>query len=222
MLKKQTFETNIYMKIFRWVYIVLIGNLCFLCVNSPFAIIAITTAIDGRNLFLFSIALLFFIPSSLTAIAWLNKWQEEKEFDPAKQFFQLYKSLWKKSFGLGGIGWIISLVASVDSLFFLKLSIGKWLLPFFFVLIFIATSVSINNFYLYLRNPQLKISIIYKASLYFSLKKWYVSLVNTLLFIAIPLVMVIKPQFGFLVTPVLFLGVIYLNCLQTTKSLKAL
>ena len=219
MFKKQTFETNIYMKMFRWAYIILIGNLCFLCVNSPFAIVAITTAIDGRNLFLFCFALLFFIPSSFTVIAWVNKWKEEGAFDPAKQFFQLYKLLWKKSFCLGGIGWTVSLIAGIDSLFFLKLSIGRWFIPFFFVLILVATSVSINNFYLHVRNPQLKNIVVYKASLYFSLKKWYVSIMNTLLFLAIPLGMIIKPQFGFLVTPTLLFGAIYLNCTRITKSL---
>ncbi|MGM0124575.1 hypothetical protein IGI37_001953 [Enterococcus sp. AZ194] len=220
MFKKQAFENNIYMKLFRWAYIILIGNLCFLLVNSPFFLVAITTAIDSRNILLFSLALLFFIPSSLTVIAWLNKWREEKDIEPAKQFFMLYRLVWRKSISLGGIGWLVSLIAGMDILFFLRLSSGKWFIPFFFILILMALSVSINNFYFQVRNPQLKSKIIYKTSFYFSLKKWYVSLLNTILLLAVPILMLVKPQFGFLVTPVIFFGAIYLNCLQMTKSLR--
>ncbi len=36
MFTKQTFDNNIYMKIFRWLYILFIGNLGLLLVNIPF------------------------------------------------------------------------------------------------------------------------------------------------------------------------------------------
>ena len=37
MFTKQTFDNNIYMKIFRWLYILFIGNLGRLLVNIPFS-----------------------------------------------------------------------------------------------------------------------------------------------------------------------------------------
>lgn len=42
---------------------------------------------------------------------------------------------------------------------------------------------------------------------------------NTILVFLLLIVMVVKPQFGFLVTPCLFLGLIYLNCKQTYRYL---
>ena len=50
MFTKQTFDNNIYMKIFRWLYILFIGNLGLLLVNIPFFIAVISLDIDPRNL----------------------------------------------------------------------------------------------------------------------------------------------------------------------------
>ncbi|MBO6454636.1 DUF624 domain-containing protein, partial [Enterococcus faecalis] len=46
---------------------------------------------------------------------------------------------------------------------------------------------------------------------YYGLRKWYVSCLNVFLLFSMFAMMFLKPQFGFVVTPVLFLGIIYLN-----------
>lgn len=220
MFKKQTFETNIYMKMFRWAYIFLVGNLCFLLVNLPFFLAAITCELDIRNSLFFLVALLFFLPATLTLLAWVHSWYEQKDIDPAKEFFQLYKLCWKRGFVLGIFGWLGTLIAIVDIVFFLRLdaAIGKWVLPFFFLLILFALALTINNFYFQVKNPQASVAQIYQTALYFTLKKWYLSLLNTALILTIPVVMVVKPQFGFTLVPALFVGIIYLNCAHLYKK----
>lgn len=95
MFKKQTFETNVYMKLFRLAYSFLAGNLCLLLVNLPFFLVVVTTAIDIRNSLFFLGSLFFFLPATMTTFAWFVEGIQENEV-PVKTFFQLYRSLWKK------------------------------------------------------------------------------------------------------------------------------
>ena len=218
MFKKQTFETNVYMKLFRLAYCFLAGNLCLLLVNLPFFLVVVTTAIDIRNSLIFLGSLFFFLPAAMTIFAWFVEGIQENEV-PVKTFFQLYRRAWKKSMYLGGPGYLVIVISFVDILFFMHQPIGKWLIPFFFLLIILAISLIANNFYLQVRNPEISIRKIYHVSFYYVLKKWYISLLNTILVFLLLIVMVVKPQFGFLLTPCLFLGLIYLNCKQTYRHL---
>ncbi|MGG5309297.1 DUF624 domain-containing protein [Enterococcus mundtii] len=218
MFKKQTFETNVYMKLFCLAYSFLAGNLCLLLVNLPFFLVVVTTAIDIRNSLFFLGSLFFFLPATMTTFAWFVEGVQENEV-PVKTFFQLYRSLWKKSMYLGGPGYLVIVISFVDILFFMDQQIGKWLIPFFFIFIILAINLIINNFYLQVKNPEISIRNIYHVSFYYVVKKWYISLLNTVLVFLLLVVMVIKPQFGFLLTPCLFLGLIYLNCKQTYRHL---
>lgn len=187
------------------------------CESSIFLVV-ITTAIDIRNSLFFLGSILFFLPATMTTFAWFVEGIQENEV-PIKTFFQLYRSLWKKSMYLGGPGYLVIVISFVDILFFMHQPIGKWLIPFFFLLIILAISLIINNFYLQVKNPKISIRKIYHVSLYYVLKKWYISLLNAVLLVLLLIVMVVKPQFGFLLTPNLFLGLVYLNCKQTYRKL---
>ena len=61
MFAKQRFDTNIYMKLFRWAYILLMGTLCFSLVNLPFFFATISLAIDVRNVLFFALSLSFVV-----------------------------------------------------------------------------------------------------------------------------------------------------------------
>ncbi|AZP92513.1 hypothetical protein QJ527_08385 [Enterococcus mundtii] len=218
MFKKQTFETNVYMKLFRLAYSFLAGNLCLLLVNLPFFLVVVTTAIDIRNSLFFLGSLFFFLPAIMTTFVWFVEGIQENEA-PVKTFFQLYRWVWKKSMYLGGSGYLVIAISFVDILFFKDQPIGIWLIPLFFIFIILAINLMINNFYFQVKNPEISIREIYHVSFYYVLKKWYISLLNTILVFLLLIVMVVKPQFGFLVTPCLFLGLIYLNCKQTYRYL---
>ncbi|MBO0461622.1 DUF624 domain-containing protein [Enterococcus sp. DIV1298c] len=218
MFKKQTFETNVYMKLFRLAYSFLAGNLCIFLVNLPFFLVVVTTAIDSRNSLFLLGSILFFLPAILTTLACFANDIQGNDV-PVKTFFQLYRGLWKKSMYLGGPGYLVIVISYVDILFFIHQPMGKWVIPFFFLLIILAISLILNNFYLQVKNPKISIRKIYHVSLYYVLKKWYISLLNAVLLVLLLIVMVVKPQFGFLLTPNLFLGLVYLNCKQTYREL---
>ena len=71
-------------------------------------------------------------------------------------------------------------------------------------------AIMLNAWYFQVRNPQASFKDVFRISVYYGLRKWYVSCLNvfTILNVCND---VLKPQFGFVVTPVLFLGIIYLN-----------
>ncbi|EYT94750.1 hypothetical protein AK89_12055 [Enterococcus mundtii CRL35] len=154
----------------------------------------------------------------MTTFVWFVEGIQENEA-PVKTFFQLYRWVWKKSMYLGGSGYLVIAISFVDILFFKDQPIGIWLIPLFFIFIILAINLMINNFYFQVKNPEISIREIYHVSFYYVLKKWYISLLNTILVFLLLIVMVVKPQFGFLVTPCLFLGLIYLNCKQTYRYL---
>ena len=203
---------------FRLAYILLAINLCLFIVYLPFFLVVITTAIDSRNSLFFLSSMFFFIPSSYTVITWIDRWRHEDGMEPMKTFFYLYKLRWKESLQLGGISGGVIILSLADSIFMLQFPLGKWLIPFFFLLFLIAISIMINNFYFRVKNPTVSKREIYKASFYFTVKKWYVGLLNIFLFCLIPIVMLLKPQFGFLITPIFLYGLIYLNCTQIYRG----
>ncbi|MGC6769479.1 DUF624 domain-containing protein [Enterococcus sp. LJL128] len=211
MLRKQTFDNNIYMKLFRWAYLFLISNLCFLVAILPFFLAACLLAIDIRNLPFFLLGLLCFGPALSALFVVINTFKEEQEVEPVRSFFKAYKT-----FGLRGMifwlpCWLGAIITITDSLFFAKFSYGQWLIPFFLLLLLILTGWSIHCLYFQVRNPDASIKSVGRIAFYYTLRKWYASLLNIVLFSLMLLLMMLKPQFGFILTPALFAGIIYLN-----------
>ena len=130
MLQKQTFEKNLYMKLFRWAYILLISNLCLVLVTAPFFLAVCLLAVDPRNLPLFLISLLPFGSGVPALLAVVDRFKEEKDVEPVRCFFQAYRKFWLKGQLFWLAGWLGSIVAVTDMVFFAKLSNGQWLIPF--------------------------------------------------------------------------------------------
>lgn len=217
MFRKQTFDNNIYMKLIRWLYILLMINLGLTLTNLPFFFAANFLAIAPQNAVWFLLAFWCFGPSMLAALATLDAFKRDQDIEPFKAFFTNYTRFARAGWTYWTVGLVTVVVAFVDSRFFAKLPYGQWLLPFFLVLVIITFGVILNLFYFRIRNQELGFKEIFKISVYYALKKWYASLLNSCLMALIPLVMIVKPQFGFFLTPVLFLGIIYLNCGQLHK-----
>ncbi|BAL62694.1 DUF624 domain-containing protein [Melissococcus plutonius] len=211
MLSKQTFENNIYMKLFRWLYILLMGNLCLLGVNLPFFVAAICLAIDIRNLPLFIFSLFFIGPGFITLFALLDRFKEEKEIEPVLVFMKEFHQFWLRGIIYWFIGWFGTILAVTDGLFFTQWSVGYWMISFFILLTGMCLASSINCWYFQVRNPKAKKRDILRIAIYYTLRKWYISALNVLLFLLIFIVMLLKPAIGFMITPILFMGLIYLN-----------
>lgn len=211
MFAKQTFENNIYMKIFRWVYIVLGSNLSFVLVNIPFFLAAVSLALDIRNLPLFLFSLLFVGPGAMAFLATLDEFKEKKEIDPFRVYFNSYRKWVTKGSLYWLIGWAGIVIFSVDFYFVMITDVGKWLFPLLVVFIVLTLAVSINAWYFQLRNPNTTAKEVLRIAVYYALKKWYVSILNSCLFTFIFIMMLLKPQFGYLLTPGILMGIVYLN-----------
>ncbi|MHC5249676.1 DUF624 domain-containing protein [Enterococcus sp. LJL90] len=217
MFKKQSFENNIYMKIFRWVYILLIGNLLFSLVNIPFFFAAVCLALDVRNIPLFALSLLFVGPATIALLHLIDRFKEEKDVEPVKEFFKGFRKLGIKGLIFWLIGWFGIIIGVTDMIFFAEIPQGQWLIPFFILLVTVALAITINSWYFQVRNPNSPFKDVLRMASYFALRKWYVSIVNVILFALIFVLMLLKPQFGFILTPALFMGIIYLNATQLHK-----
>lgn len=211
MFTKQTFDSNIYMKFFRILYIGLIANLCLWLINLPFSIAALILEIDLRNIVWFGGSLLFIGPGMISMLALIDQWIKEKDIEPIPVFFNALKYYGLNGFLYWGIGWLGTVIAIMDMIALRNFSFGHWLYPFFFLISMICLSVSIQCWYFQIRNPEANRKNVLKISLYYSLKKWYVSLLNLLLLGTTLILIVIKPQFGLILTPIFLIGLIYLN-----------
>ena len=154
MFAKQRFDTNIYMKLFRWAYILLMGTLCFSLVNLPFFFATISLAIDVRNVLFFALSLLFVGPGFVALFGMIDVFKEHKDVEPVKEFFRKYRQFGLRGFLYGLIGWGASVVCLADVYVFAKLPGGQWLIPLFLILMIIGLAVSINAWYYQVRNPQ--------------------------------------------------------------------
>ncbi|MBP1045866.1 DUF624 domain-containing protein [Enterococcus sp. BWM-S5] len=211
MFRKQTFDNNIYMKLFRWVYIVLMTSVCFTLTILPFFLAVLLLAIDSRNVLPFIGSLLFFGPAMPAVFSVIDSFKEELDVEPVHSFFKAYRRFWLQGLLLWLPGLAGTIIAAVDILFFIKVPNGQWLMPFFFILAAMGIALSINCWYFQMKNPTASIRAVFQISMYYIVKKWYISLLNVVLYLLIPLLMLLKPQFGFIITPSLLAGLIYLN-----------
>ena len=211
MFTKPTFENNLYMRIFRWLYIGFALNISFWVVNTPYTLTSMFLAVDPRNLLWFALALLLIGPSMISLLAAIDRFAEHKDIDPVKDFCYFLRTFAVRGFLYWLIGWLGSVIAIVDILFAVQFESGKWLVPFFLLLGMLSIALSINAWYFQVRNPKAAKKDVLRTALFFTLKKWPVSLLATCLFVAVFVALILKPQFGFTLFPVLFFGLLYLN-----------
>lgn len=211
MFKKQSFEDNIYMKLFNWAYLILVGNILWTFLNLPFFLASLFLSFVPGNYVIFWGSLIFMGPATMIVFACLDEFATLKDISPLKTFFRYLRRYFLKGLGYWLAFLAIFLVAGVDILFFYKTSMAGIMLPLFILLTLLSLAIVLNCFYFQIRNPQSPVKDILRISFYYSLKKWYASLLNVALIGAMLTLMLLKPQFGFILSPVIFLGIIYLN-----------
>lgn len=212
MIKKQTFENNIYMRIFNWVYIFLSISLLFSFFNLPFVFCVLLLAVDPRNAVWFGLSLVTLGPASIGAIATINEFFEEKNILPVKAYFGYVKQYFLKGIAYWLSVLMVSFVLIIDIKFFMMhMIIGRFILPLFVLLIVLAIGLYLNAIYMQVKNPNHGIADVYRAAIYYLAHRWYISTINAMIFIAILILMLLKPQFGMVITPSLGIFLIYLN-----------
>lgn len=212
MFKKQTFEDNIYMRLVHYCYIFLAINIALLLLNLPFFFASSLLALDSQNVVFFLVALFPFGLSILAVFAVIDEFKSNKEVEPFRAYFRYVKKYWR----CGSVYWLLNLFCSLvgigDSIFFAHIPNGQWLIPFFILLVVLSWGFTLLLYYFKVRNPEASHKDLWRVALYYLLKKWYFTVLNVILAGLILILMILKPQFGFLLTPSILLGLIYLNC----------
>lgn len=212
MMKKQTFENNIYMKIFNWVYIFLSTSLLFSLFNLPFVLCVLMLAVDPRNALWFSLSLITFGPASIGALATIDEFFEEKNVSPVKAYFGYVKKYFLKGLAYWLPVLVLSFILIVDIKFFMiHMTVGRFILPLFIILIVLMVGLYLNAIYLQVKNPNHGIADVYRAAVYYLARRWYIAAINAAIFAIIPILMLVKPQFGMVITPSLGIFLIYMN-----------
>lgn len=212
MFQKPTFEENIYMKIIRWAYLLLIVNVFFVILNIPFTLSALFLSLVPGNALIFWASLIFLGPGIIGVFYCADEFYKNKDLTPFKDFLSGLKKFFVKGLMYWGIFLLVLLISAVDIVFFYQTSLAPFMVAFFVILLIFTLALSLNCFYFQMRNPNSSFRDIFRISLYYVLKKWYVSLINVVLVMCLLAMMILKPQFGLLITPSIFLGIIYLNC----------
>ncbi|WP_261805862.1 DUF624 domain-containing protein [Lapidilactobacillus luobeiensis] len=212
-MKKQSFENNVYMKIFNWLYIFFVTSLLFSIVNLPFVLCVLFLALDVRNALIFWGSLLFFGPALMAGLAVIDRFMEIKTASPFKDYFHFLRQFFKVGFLYGAITLLIIGIFGTDIYFFmLHQKIGQFLVPLMLILMVVVLALFVNVIYFQIRNPQRDFKSVLKVSLYYLAKRWYLALINALVLLLLPTLMLIKPQFGMVLTPSLIMLLLYLNC----------
>lgn len=156
---------------------------------------------------------LLFYPAIISMLAVMDRYRIDRDIAPFKNFFTIgLKQFGLKGFKYGVITTVILIILFSDIQLFYHLPFAKFSVPFLVVLCLSTIILAINMMYFRVRNPKASEKSIFRIAFYYLLRKWYVSLLTILLLGAMLATMVVKPQFGFLLTPALLIGIIFLNC----------
>lgn len=212
-MKQHDFLNNPFMKVMNWAYDGLTLSLLFALTNLPLVMCALFLAVDVRNLPFFLIALIPFGSASLAGLAVVDDFIAKKGLAPAKD----YARYLIKYFTRGLAYWVPTLLAVIILVTDMAWNIihpelGKFLMPLLTVLLITVLGLVVNLLYLQVRNPEATKRAVFKLAVYYLVKRWYIAALNAVLIAAVPTLMIIKPQFGMVVTPALLLLLIYLNC----------
>lgn len=206
-MKEQRFDKNVYMEFFYWLYQSLASSLCFWCVNILYIAAAFLLSIDGRNVFSF----IFYWSRLHRDDRYDRRISKRKKFFTSTFVHKDVSPILAKGIFYWLFAWIVSVIMIFDCFFFIRFSYGKWLIPLFVLLACLSVSFSINCWYFQVRNPASKPNQVLRIAFYYTLKKWYVSLLDFLLLTSLFLFFFVKPQWCILLGPSIVFGLIYFN-----------
>ncbi len=212
-MKKHDFMNNPFMKVMNWAYIGLTVSVLFALTNLPLVFCALFLAVDSRNLPFFLIALLPFGSACMAGLGVADEFITHKAVAPAKAYAQHLIQAFKR----GLLYWVptllvVIILATDIGWFAANPALGRFLLPLLVILLAVVLGLSVNLMYLQVRNPEVGPKAVFKLAVYYLAKRWYIALLNAVLLASVPVLMIIKPQFGMVVTPSVLLLLIYLNC----------
>lgn len=211
-MQKENFMDNIYAKIFQYVYWFLMLNVCFFLTTLPLFISVFIWKLTVENLLIFFLSSVTLGPAIRATMGCVNKLIETKDLSVFKDYFYYLKVNFVEHFLTWIVYDIILFIIISDIYMFVMNELFLAGVPLFIVLSVLLTSLLLNTYYFRLKNPDHPFGEILKLSAYCVLKKWWYTILNGILFVLLIMLMFLKPQFGFFVTPSLLIYLILKNC----------
>lgn len=212
-MKQHDFLNNPFMKVMNWAYLILTVSVLFALTNLPLVFCSLFLAVDARNFVFFLIALIPFGPACMAGLSVCDRFVHKQAVHPAKDYAQGLIRYFKRGLAYWLPALVVATILVSDMLFLAGMpQFGRPLLPLLGILLVIALSLVVNVMYVQVRNPDAKMLPVFKLGLAYLIRRWYIAGLNAVLAVAIVVLMVIKPQFGMVITPALLLLLIYLNC----------
>lgn len=211
-MKKERFQENIYMKLIGKCYYILALNLLLALLLLPLILAINLLAFDWRNLFWFMLTALPFGGGLLASFGTVSLFLQEDSSTPVKDFGKMLRRFFKPSFKYWLPVLLVVSIVTVDLIALAKHPDYFWISGILILLVVLTIGLFLNCCYFQVRNPMHNGKDVLRISFYYTFRKWYVSVINVLLFSLLVTAAIIKSSVGLLVLPYLFIILIYLNC----------
>lgn len=202
----------------RRLYCLMSGGMLFSLTLLPLVFTVLTTAIVPENLLWFLLASFPLGVAWMALMALLHQFWEDGDVEPVKVYLKAIKSFWRA----GLSNWFLTLfvlgICLADLFLLSQTRYFLWLSPSLLLLSVAVIGLFLNLCYFQVCNPAAAFKDILRISLYYLLRKWYVTIINTILFISLFIGMILKPQFGFILLPELLGLLLLLNLKQLHRQ----
>lgn len=165
-----------YATVFGVVYLGLIVNVLLVLMCLPLVALLVTTD-PARSWPLLAVVAPLCAPA-LTAAFTAFRDHSEKGVGPARAFFTGWRATWRKALGLGAAVTAALVVMLVDVRFFSDTAISVVTVPLLAVLSVIVVAMGLVALVAIAEAPGAKLRDIVRASVYLSVRRWYLTAVS--------------------------------------------
>jgi len=199
-----------YAAIFNYGYWFLMLNLYFAIANIPFILALTTLQFVPSNMIYYFITLIPMGPALAALMGSLNKIVLEKDISVTKDFWKFYKGSFSASVRLWTITLAMIFILAIDIAMFMDKSLFVIVSPFFIIISLLLLNMVICGLVIMIKTKH-KIKMLFILSFYYSIKKFYITFLNTILACFFILILLVKPVFAFMVLPSLIFFLIVRN-----------
>jgi uncharacterized membrane protein YesL len=160
------------------VYLALITNVLLVISCLPLVLLLITTD-PARSWPLLAAAAPFCAPGLSAAFATFKEFSRNG-VTPARAFVAGWLATWRRAFQLGAVVTAVVVVLIVDVRFFADSSIGVAVVPVLAVLTVIVIAVGLVSLVAISETPGARLRDVIRASVYLSVRRWYLTVVSLL------------------------------------------
>ncbi|MEH7081253.1 YesL family protein [Neobacillus drentensis] len=189
-----------YTAVFNYGYWFLMFNLYFAIANIPFILALSTLQFVPSNMIYYFITLIPMGPALAALITSLNKLAVEKDISVTKDYWHFYKGKFSESMRLWSITLALLFILAMDIAVFMDKSVFALVSPLFIILSILLLNMVICGLVIMTQTKH-TLKTLFILSFYYSIKKFFITFLNTILASFFIFILLIKPVFAFMLLP---------------------